>query len=366
MLLLAFLSLIRFSQCYSNINIHDTHSHVKSKENSDFSSVLSKIPSTAIKANHSDLILSNPDDWEQFENGTYRSKQAGATISYQFIGTRIWVEGLIGPNLTNVYIFIDEVLHATIYQENETHMLEYFLFSSTKLDFKKHTIKIVGQKAPIEISNVYYVEFLIPEDASPIPESDFVFDVNWKRTLDGHYTSTSDNATVTVNFTGDQFWITGTLDPSHRTMEIFVDGQSVKEVSQNGTRTLNYIFYESDVLSPILPLNSLENDRDSHQIQIVTIESPIEIADVFVIKEVPIEPPLPTPLPTPSPTPTPQDYEAYLAHELPYTIVSVIIAGINLLAIVIILIMQILKLKSKEAVSDENSNTKICLKSFEC
>ncbi|OHT17186.1 hypothetical protein TRFO_41230 [Tritrichomonas foetus] len=260
-----------------------------------FNSDIPEPPSSATIVNPSDFTFSNVEDWEKLENGAYQSKVAGATMTYQFTGSCIWVEGAFGPQLKNMYIYIDDVLYGSISEEFSNYIQNILLFRSNSFNNGEHTVKIVSGPEPIEVSKLYYVGIFIPSSASAVPTSEFKFDSKWQSDSDGRHWSTSDGATVTYTFTGVQFWLTGTMDPNHKIVEIYVDGKLVKELSQQSeTRITEYPFYQSDILL---------SRAGEHTIKIVAKESPIEISKIYVITEEPT--PKPTEEPTPKPTENP-------------------------------------------------------------
>lgn len=92
----------------------------------------------------------------------------------------------------------------------------------------------------------------IPGNLISIPIVDFDLDDSW--TLENNNTSAWSNATkqgeASFTFTGTQAWITGTKDPNHGTMDVYIDGEKTASVdTASDRRALGQLLYTTPELS---------------------------------------------------------------------------------------------------------------------
>ena len=114
----------------------------------------------------------------------------------------------------------------------------------------------VKKRGIVEMERTQYPEFTeINSEAFQIMTPCLTKTGNWiadnNATL-GHYTRNSGDS-MSVTFYGNEFWVYGTIDPSHGQLQFSVDGEVISTVSCTGTRDpYVQIFYCNIIINYII------------------------------------------------------------------------------------------------------------------
>ncbi|EAY07941.1 Calx-beta domain containing protein [Trichomonas vaginalis G3] len=96
-------------------------------------------------------------NWNNEDEGIW-TRQVGASVSYKFIGSKVYVVGIVDPGHGKIGVYIDGNKITVINTKADERKLRQLLYTSPDLDYGDHEIKLVLESTACALHGFYYLD----------------------------------------------------------------------------------------------------------------------------------------------------------------------------------------------------------------
>ena len=221
-------------------------------------------PYNGVYASYKDLIKKGT--WRE-DNGGFLSREKGAALSIYGFNNHFWIVGNSKRNEASMNVYYDDEIKDTIDTSNIKSLYSdnALLYESKNSFLGTYNFKIENNgdgtennaQKYLHISYLYYMNdktITINEEYETIDISRIEHDNTWSEDAKDNgitnlYCETK-GSSISAQFSGDKFWISGSLGPNYGNIDIIIDGEKISSVSLYHEREENNITYYE---SPSLP-----------------------------------------------------------------------------------------------------------------
>ncbi|TFY60552.1 hypothetical protein EVJ58_g5079 [Rhodofomes roseus] len=190
-----------------------------------------------------------------FDSSLHTTSTKGATASFAFNGTGVWLYGGLRSNYGSYQLSVDGSKVASGSAKSTTTQLKRILGGTSGLRMGEHTVSLTNEGGgPVDIDSLVFetkagtaggkVLKTIIDDASTNvkygPQSNSWSTTNgtsyYDKTL--HYSATN-GAYASLSFSGNAVAIYGTVDPTHANYTVTLDGVKSQPVKASNVRTFH-------------------------------------------------------------------------------------------------------------------------------